>query len=405
MGRLGARLLPYALGYALSYLLRSANAVLADPLARDLGLSPAALGGLTASFYLAFALGQLPLGGLLDRYGPRRVLFPLLLVAGLGSLLFALGRGFTLLLVGRGLMGAGVALALVGAIRAYQLHSPQRMGALSGFTVALGGLGGLLATSPLAYAGENLGWRGAFLLLALLAMALALLGLGVAPRDPLAGEDRLGRGPRGGPAGMASRAFQGKGSLRRGAGSWRGNGVVAAMGLVAFAYIGGFFAVQSLWAGAYAYEMGLEGSWVGRWLLVLNAASIGGGVLAGVLAGLLGTGRSLGMGVALFSLGLVLWALGAPLPLAYALVGLGGGFNAMVLAQTASLAADSAGRAMALVNVTGVSGIFAIQTSFGLAVERVGYPVALLGLALFQGLALVGAMRIHREALGRGSRP
>ncbi|WP_253719766.1 DUF4145 domain-containing protein, partial [Thermus scotoductus] len=92
-------------------------------------------------------------------------------------------------------------------------------------------------------------------------------------------------------------------------------------------------------------------------------------------------------------------------PLAYALVGLGGGFNAMVLAQTASLAADSAGRAMALVNVTGVSGIFAIQTSFGLAVERVGYSVALLGLALFQGLALVGAMRIHREVLGKGSRP
>ncbi|WP_244187358.1 hypothetical protein [Thermus tenuipuniceus] len=177
------------------------------------------------------------------------------------------------------------------------------------------------------------------------------------------------------------------------------------MGLVAFAYIGGFFAVQSLWAGAYAYEMGLEGPWVGRWLLVLNAASIGGGVLAGVLAGLLGTGRSLGMGVALFSLGLVLWALGAPLPLAYALVGLGGGFNAMVLAQTASLAADSAGRAMALVNVTGVLGIFAIQTSFGLAVERGGYPLPLLGLALLQGLALVGATRMHREALGKGSRP
>lgn len=391
MGQLGARLLPYALGYALSYLLRSANAVLADPLARDLGLSPAALGGLTASFYLAFALGQLPLGWLLDRYGPRWVLFPLFLVAGLGSLLFALGTGFALLLAGRGLMGAGVALGLVGAIRAYQLHSPSRMGTLSGFTVALGGLGGLLATSPLAYLAETLGWRGAFMMLALLASSLALLGLWLAPRDPAPRRDP----PGGGRLGTASRPL----------GRSPGKGVVAPMGWVAFAYVGGFFAVQSLWAGAYAYAVGLEGPGVGRVLLLLNAASIAGGALAGVLAGFRGTGPSLGMGMAIFALGLALWASGAPLPLAYALVGLGGGFNALVLAQTASLAGDSAGRAMALVNLLGVLGIFVLQTSLGLAVERAGYPLSLLGLALLQGLALASARGVLRRVEGQGGRP
>lgn len=392
MGRLVLPLLPYALGYALSYLLRSANAALADPLARDLRLSPAAAGGLTASFYLAFALGQLSLGWLLDRHGPRRVLFPLFLVAGLGAFLFALAPGFTLLLVGRALMGAGVALALVGAIRAYQLHSPSHLGALSGFTVALGGLGGLLATSPLVYASESLGWRGAFLLLALMAVALALLGLRMAPRDPSPGKGPSSSGPRGGPGDAVSRPVQGEGSLG-GTGRRGRNRVEVSMGLVAFAYIGAFFAVQSLWAGAYAYEIGLEGSRVGQWLLLLNGASIAGGVLAGVLANLWGLRRSLGIGIAMFGLGLVLWAMGAPLPLAYGLVGLGGGFNALVLAQTASLAPDSAGRTMALVNIMGVLGIFVLQASFGLGVEWLGYRTPLLYLAALQGLALVVALR------------
>ncbi|MDQ1342371.1 MAG: hypothetical protein QG571_989, partial [Pseudomonadota bacterium] len=64
---------PFAVGYFLSYLLRNANAVISPELTRDLGLSAADLGLLTSAYLLAFGAFQLPLGNLLDRYGPRRV--------------------------------------------------------------------------------------------------------------------------------------------------------------------------------------------------------------------------------------------------------------------------------------------------------------------------------------------
>jgi branched-chain amino acid transport system permease protein len=64
-------LLPFAAGYFMSYLLRAVNAVVAPDLVSDLSLSPAELGLLTAAFLGAFALFQLPLGVLLDRYGFR----------------------------------------------------------------------------------------------------------------------------------------------------------------------------------------------------------------------------------------------------------------------------------------------------------------------------------------------
>ncbi|NCP40851.1 MAG: MFS transporter, partial [Rhodoferax sp.] len=68
------RLVPaYALGYFLSYALRSVNAVIAPELMRDLNMSAAGLGLLTSAYFLAFGLFQLPLGLLLDRFGPRRV--------------------------------------------------------------------------------------------------------------------------------------------------------------------------------------------------------------------------------------------------------------------------------------------------------------------------------------------
>ena len=65
--------LPFALGYFFSYFLRNANAVIADDLIRDLGLTAADLGLLTGVYLGAFGLAQLPLGLLLDRFGPRRV--------------------------------------------------------------------------------------------------------------------------------------------------------------------------------------------------------------------------------------------------------------------------------------------------------------------------------------------
>ena len=72
---------PFAAGYFLSFLFRVVNAVLAPHLLHDLHLGPSTLGLLTATYFIAFASAQLPLGVLLDRFGPRRVEALLLLIA------------------------------------------------------------------------------------------------------------------------------------------------------------------------------------------------------------------------------------------------------------------------------------------------------------------------------------
>ena len=61
--------LPFAAGYLLSYLFRTANAVIGPVLAQELDLGDNALGLLTSTYFLAFGAAQLPLGMLLDRFG------------------------------------------------------------------------------------------------------------------------------------------------------------------------------------------------------------------------------------------------------------------------------------------------------------------------------------------------
>src|SRR5262249_36544042 len=95
--------LPFVSGYYLSYLFRTINALISTQLTAELGINAADLGLLTSVYFLTFAAVQLPLGILLDRYGPRRMQSVLLLIAACGAALFATGHNFTTLLLGRAL--------------------------------------------------------------------------------------------------------------------------------------------------------------------------------------------------------------------------------------------------------------------------------------------------------------
>src|SRR5688500_12092822 len=181
--------LPFAAGYFLSFFFRNVNAVISRDLSSEFALTPSDLGFLTAMYLLSFAAFQLPLGVLLDRYGPRRVVAALMCVAAAGALVFALARDFTMLSLGRALIGLGVSAGLMGAIKAFTLWFPlSRLASLNGLYLAAGGLGGLSATAPAEALVGPFGWRALFVLLAVLSLVAAVLVFFVVPEKPLPGE-------------------------------------------------------------------------------------------------------------------------------------------------------------------------------------------------------------------------
>ena len=177
--------LPFGFGYLLSYLYRTVNAVIAPDLVRDLNLEPASLGLLTATYFLAFALLQLPVGLLLDRFGPRRVEAALLLVAGAGALLFSQADSLVGLLVARALIGAGVAACLMAAFKAFSLWFPaERLALANGVQMVSGGIGALAATTPVELALKFTDWRGVFFAVGLLTLLAAGVIFLVVPEKP-----------------------------------------------------------------------------------------------------------------------------------------------------------------------------------------------------------------------------
>ena len=182
---------PFAAGYFLSYLYRVVNAVIAPDLVADLGVGPSALGLLTATYFIAFASAQLPLGVLLDRFGPRRMEAFLLLFAGLGAILFSRSGTLTGLIAARALIGFGVSACLMAAFKAYTMwFATEKWPLVNGFQMAAGGLGALAATAPVEAALHVTDWRGVFMVLAVLTLLVAVGVYALVPEKPsgVAGE-------------------------------------------------------------------------------------------------------------------------------------------------------------------------------------------------------------------------
>jgi MFS family permease len=253
-------LLPFAAGYFLSYVYRTINAVLSPHLVADLELDASDLGLLTSVYFLTFAAFQLPLGMLLDRFGPRRVEATLLLFAAAGAGLFAVSTDRVELIIGRGLIGLGVSACLMASFKAFVLWFPAaRLPAVNGWVLAAGGLGALVATAPVEAALHLTGWRGVFVGLTILSVAVAAaLWLAVPERDG------------GAPASGWREQWRGVAEIFRSPVFWR----IAPSSVLSQA---AFLAVQGLWAGPWLRDVaGLDRATAADYLFWVAAAMVAG---------------------------------------------------------------------------------------------------------------------------------
>jgi len=169
--------------YVISGFWRVSVAVIAGDLTRDLGLSAEVLGLVGGAFFYAFGLAQLPMGPLLDRFGPRIVISLLACLGAASAMAFALAGSGGVAVVTRAGIGLGMAAVLMGSFKILTTwFSPQEFATLSGILVAIGNLGGIFATTPLGWLSELLGWRGACGGMAFVTLVLAA-GMYLVARD------------------------------------------------------------------------------------------------------------------------------------------------------------------------------------------------------------------------------
>lgn len=261
--------------FLMSMFYRVSSAIIAPSLSRDLGLSPENLGLIGAVFFYSFALVQFPIGLLLDRVGGKKTMIWLNLVGVAGALVFAASTGFSGALLGRALLGVGMAANFMGTLKLFsQWFRVDRFATLTGAVTSMGMLGSLLAATPLALLAQALTWRGSFLALAGVNLALiAALSFLVTERPAQA---------EGGPAPAPPEPPP---SIREAFATLFGSWSYWAISLSIFVRYGAFASIQALWAGPFLMTyLGLGPVAAGNVILMLSVGFVTGAPLGGLLS-------------------------------------------------------------------------------------------------------------------------
>ncbi len=381
--------LPFAVGYFLSQWFRSVNAVVSADLIRELSLDAWTVGLLTSAYFLAFSIGQIPVGVALDRFGPRRTESSLLLVAVAGALVFAQSESALGLMAGRGLIGLGVSACLMASFHAFVLWAPSaRLPLLNGAVMAVGALGALSATAPVEWALSFTTWRELFAALAFVTLGVALFLRLSAPEPETSEAVNLTETIRGLGEVYSSRVF------------W-------SVAPLSFTQQGTYLAVQSLWAGPWLRDVaGFGRAEVASHLLTLALSMAVGFLGIGYAAERIGRRgvpleSVLTVCAATFQTVQVAIAIGfvASPRLVWILFGLFGASGMLsYVILTRRFPKEMAGRVNACLNVLVFASAFAIQAAIGAIIDwwseagafsTEGYRVAFGSALALQTISLV----------------
>jgi len=264
-----------ALIYILVYFYRVSLAVVARDVSRELHLSPAQLGSLSSILFYVYAAAQIPLGPMIDRLGSRVVISGCGVLTALGGILFSQAGSMGWALAARVLLGLGTSSVLMATFTVFShWFSKQEFGRVSGLMVAVGNLGNLGGTAPLAFAVALVGWRNSFLAVGVLQALVTVLVFCLVRDRPPGSDAGPGEGAALAPVGMLA--------------AWKqifGNRDFWLLAAVAFSWYGSYLAVQGLWGGPYLMEV-LKFSRVetGRMLMYTSLGFISGGLVVDSVA-------------------------------------------------------------------------------------------------------------------------
>jgi MFS family permease len=165
-----------ALYYCYQFILRVSPNMMTDELVISFSADATFIGFFSSCYYLTYSMSLIPVGILMDRYGPRKI-FPLGgILCFLGCFIFSISTDTLVACSGRFLIGLGASCGFVGTLKLGSLWlKPQDMGKVVALTMVGGTVGGVLGSSPLEYFLNTFGWRVTHQFLGLVGLAIALL--------------------------------------------------------------------------------------------------------------------------------------------------------------------------------------------------------------------------------------
>lgn len=168
--------------YAYQYILRVMPNIMLDDIMLQFDIGAGTFGQFSGVYYLGYSIMQLPIGIMLDRYGPRKIMTGciLLTVLGLAPMIYATHWVYPIL--GRLFVGIGSAAAILGVFKIIRMtFSEKQFPRMLSFSVMIGLIGAIYGGGPVSYMRDALGYTAVVQIFGALGIALAALTYWIIP--------------------------------------------------------------------------------------------------------------------------------------------------------------------------------------------------------------------------------
>lgn len=158
------------------YLVQVSPSVMTSDLMQAFHVNGVGLGNLSACYFYAYLVMQIPVGILLDKFSPRYLTAFAILVCGLSTYIFSETNSIWLACLSRAFIGFGAAFAAVSCFKAASIwFPPKRFALISGMCMTAAMLGAVGGQVPLSIITQDFGWRNALKLVSLLGIVLSII--------------------------------------------------------------------------------------------------------------------------------------------------------------------------------------------------------------------------------------
>ncbi|KTD25209.1 MFS transporter [Legionella maceachernii] len=171
-----------SLFYAYQYILRVMPNIMLDNFIQQFHIDTTVFGQFSGVYYLGYSLMHLPIGIMLDRFGPKKVMSSCILLTVIGLLPILFAERWMYPMIGRALIGMGSSAAILGTFKIIRMaFKEQQFTRMLSFSVTIGLIGAIYGGGPVSYLCTHLGYKTVVEIFAFFGILLAALTYFIVP--------------------------------------------------------------------------------------------------------------------------------------------------------------------------------------------------------------------------------
>lgn len=170
--------------YAYQYILRVMPNIMLNDIMTQFDIGAAIFGQFSGVYYIGYSLMHLPIGLMLDRYGPKKIMSLCILLTVVGMMPLVFAHHWIYPLAGRLLVGIGSSAAILGLFKIIRMaFSEERFPRMLSFSVTIGLIGAIYGGAPVSYMVDAFGYQAVIQLFAVIGVGLALITYWIIPNE------------------------------------------------------------------------------------------------------------------------------------------------------------------------------------------------------------------------------